>query len=126
MSILLLLAFINFSIVVFVRISVIQMPDRVSQSELTEQIIVETAIIMLSSNEQDLTYGNEVSWTYIETHLGGENDRKACLHVLKQEARALTCLGADCIRIGSQGSKELCSLLRNTMQALAIFLPCSY
>ena len=89
------------------------MPERVSQSELTERVIVETAIIMLSSSERDLTYGNEASWTYIETHLGGENDRKACLHVLKQEARALTCLGADCIRIGSQGSKELCSLLRN-------------
>ena len=63
------------------------MPNHMSQSELTERVIVETAIIMLSSNERDLTYGNEVSWTYIETHLGGENDRKACLHVLKQEAR---------------------------------------
>ena len=68
---------------------------------------------MLSSNEQDHSYGNEASWTYIETHLGCENNRKECLHVLKQEARALTCLGADCIRIGSQGSKDLCSLLRN-------------
>ena len=61
------------------------MPERVSQSELTERVIVETAIIMLSSSERDLTYGNEASWMYIETHLGGENDRKACLHVLKQE-----------------------------------------
>ena len=87
------------------------MPERVSQSELTERAIVETAIIMLSSNKRDLTYGNEASWTYIETHLGGENNRKACLYVLKQEARALTRLCADCIRIGSQGSKELCSLL---------------
>ena len=31
------------------------MPDRVSQQELTENIVVETTIIMLSSNEQDLT-----------------------------------------------------------------------
>ena len=35
------------------------MPESVSQSELTERVIVETAIIMLSSNKQDLTYGNE-------------------------------------------------------------------
>ena len=83
------------------------MPEHVSHSELTERVIVETAIIMLSSNEQDLAYGNEASWTYIETHLGGENGRKACLHVLKQEAWALNCLGAECIRIGSQGSKDL-------------------
>ena len=89
------------------------MPERVSQSELNERVIVETAIILLSSNEQDLTYGNEASWTYIETHLGGENNWKACLHILKQEARALTCLGANCIRIGSHGSKDLCSLLHN-------------
>ena len=53
------------------------MSDRVSHSKLTERVIVEIVIIMHSSNEQDLIYGNEASCTYIEPHLGGENNWKA-------------------------------------------------
>ena len=69
---------------------------------------------MLSSPETNIAYGNEQAWEYNNTHLMGENDKKACLHVLKGEARKLARLGTDGIRIGSEGSKELCSLLCNS------------
>ena len=73
---------------------------------LAEKLIIETAIIMLSSLETNIAYGNEQAWKYINAHLMGENDKKACLHVLKGEARKLACLGTNGIRIGSEGSKE--------------------
>ena len=78
-----------------------------------EKLIIETAIIMLSSPETNIAYGNERAWEYINTHLMGKNDKKACLHVLKGEARKLACLSTDSIRIKSGGSKELCSLICN-------------
>ena len=40
----------------------------------------------------------------IFTHLRGEVNKKACLHVLKGEAQKLARLGAKGIRIGSEGS----------------------
>ena len=61
---------------------------------------------MLSSPETNIAYGNERAWEYINTHLMGENDKKACLHVLKGEARKLARLGTNGIRIGSEGSKD--------------------
>ena len=78
-----------------------------------EKLIIETAIIMLSSPETNIAYGNERAWEYINTHLMGENDKKACLHVLKGEARKLARLGTNGIRIRSEGFKELFSLLCN-------------
>ena len=85
----------------------------VASRDWAEKLIIETAIIMLSSPEPNIAYGNERAWEYINTHLMGENDKKACLHVLKGEARKLARLGTNGIRIGSEGSKELCSLLCN-------------
>ena len=62
-----------------------------------------------------MAYGNKRAWEYINTNLMGENDKNACLHVLKGGARKLARLGTDGIRIGSEGSKELCSLLCNSI-----------
>ena len=68
---------------------------------------------MLSIEERDPAFGNEAAWDYIATELIGENDRKAVLHYLKGETRPLVRLGTESIRIGSNGAKELLSLLRN-------------
>ena len=68
---------------------------------------------MLRKPERDLTYGNEASWHFNETVLTGKNDRKACIHFLKSEAAPLARLGAKCIKVGSERSRELCLLLRN-------------
>ena len=89
------------------------MSSFVSQQDFNEMLIWETAIIMLRKPERDMAYGDEASWHFIETVLTGENDRKACIHFLKSEAAHLAKLGTDCIKIGSERSRELCSLLRN-------------
>ena len=68
---------------------------------------------MLSAPGTNIAYGNERAWEYINAHLMGEHDKKACLHVLKGESRKLARLGTNGIRIRSEGSNELCSLLRN-------------
>ena len=85
-----------------------------SQREVTDKLIKETAILMLSLEEKDPAFGNEAAWDYIATELIGENDRKAVLHYLKGETRPLVRLGTESIRIASNGSKELLSLLRNS------------
>ena len=89
------------------------MSNFVSQQDFNEMLIWETAIIMLRKPERDMAYGDEASWHFIETVLTGENDRKACIHFLKSEAAHLAKLGTECIKIGSERSRELCSLLRN-------------
>ena len=89
------------------------MSSFVSQQDFNEMLIWETAIIMLRKPERDMAYGDEASWHFIETVLTGENDRKACIHFLKSEAAHLAKLGTECIKIGSERSRELCSLLRN-------------
>ena len=78
-----------------------------SSHDWAEKLILKTAIIMLSSPETNIAYGNERAWEYINTHLMGENDKKECFHVLKGEERKLACLGTEGIRIGSEESKEL-------------------
>ena len=90
------------------------MSSFVSQQDFNEMLIWETAIIMLRKPERDMAYGDEASWHFIETVLTGENDRKACIHFLKSEAAHLAKLGTECIKIGSERSRELCLLLRNT------------
>ena len=92
------------------------MSSFVSQQDFNEMLIRETAIIMLRKPERDMAYGDEASWHFIETVLTGENDRKACIHFLKSEAAHLAKLGTECIKIGSERSRELCSLLRNSLQ----------
>ena len=64
----------------------------VASQDWAEKLIIETAIIMLSSPEPNIAYGNERAWEYINTHLMGENDKKACLHVLKGEPENLPVL----------------------------------
>ena len=42
--------------------------------DVCEDILRETALIMLESDEQDLNFGNKEAWDYISTFLCGEND----------------------------------------------------
>ena len=79
----------------------------VASQDWADKLIIETAIIMFSSPETNIAYGNEQAWEYMNTHLMGENDKKAWLPVLKGEARNFACLGTDGISIGSEGSKGL-------------------
>ena len=85
-----------------------------SQREVTDKLIKEMAILMLSLEERDPAFGNEAAWDFIATELIGENNRKAVLHYLKGEMRPLVRLGTDSIRIASIGAKELLSLLHNS------------
>ena len=71
------------------------------------------AILMLSLDERDPAFGNEAAWDFIATELIGEKNRKAFLHCLKGETRPLVRLGTESIQIGSNGAKELLSLLFN-------------
>ena len=80
-----------------------------------KKLIIETAINGLSSPETNIAYGNKWALEYINTHLVGGNDKKACLHAQNGEARTLARLGTNGINFGSEGSKELCSLLCNTL-----------
>ena len=89
------------------------MSSFVNQQDFNEMLIWETAIIMLRKPERDMAYGDEASWHFIETVLTGENDRKACIHFLKSEAAHLAKLGTECIKVGSERSRELCLLLCN-------------
>ena len=84
------------------------MSSFVNQQDFNEMLIWETAIIMLRKPERDMPYGDEASWHFIETVLTGENDRKACIHFLKSEAAHLAKLGTECIKVGSERSRELC------------------
>ena len=68
---------------------------------------------MLSWDKRNPAFGNEAAWDFIATELIGENNRKVVLHYLKGETRPLVRLGTESIRIGSNGDKELLSLLRN-------------
>ena len=70
-----------------------------SSCDWAEKLIIETAIIMLSSTEPNIAHGNEQAWEYIKTHLMGENEKKLCLLVSKGDARKLSCLCAKGIRI---------------------------
>ena len=91
-----------------------------SQREVTDKLIKEMAILMLSLEERDPAFGNEAAWDFIATELIGENDRKAVLHYLKGETRPLVRLGTESIRIASNGAKELLSLLHNTSRNIKI------
>ena len=84
-----------------------------SQREVTIKLTKEMAILMLSLEERDPAFGNKAAWDFIATELLGENDRKAIFHYLKGETRPLVCLGTEIIWIGSNGAKELLTLLRN-------------
>ena len=68
---------------------------------------------MLSLEERDPAFGNKAAWDFIATEFIGKIDCKAIFHYLKGETSHLVCLGTECIRIGSNGAKELLSLLCN-------------
>ena len=68
---------------------------------------------MLSLEERDPAFGNKAALDFIAIELIGDNDHKAVLHYLKGETRPLVCLGTESIRIGSNGAKELLTLLHN-------------
>ena len=59
------------------------------QREVTDKLIKEMAILMLSLDKRDPAFGNEAAWDFIATELIGENNRKAVLHYLKGETRPL-------------------------------------
>ena len=84
-----------------------------SQREVTNKLIKEMAILIMSLEERDPAFGNKAAWDFIATELIGENDCKALLHFLKVEKRPQVRLGTESIRIGFDGAKELLSLLRN-------------
>ena len=42
--------------------------------DVCEDILRETALIMLESDEQDENFGNKEAWDYISTFLCGENN----------------------------------------------------
>ena len=46
--------------------------------DVCEDILRETALIMLESDEPDENFGNKEAWDYISTFLCGENDRQSC------------------------------------------------
>ena len=90
-----------------------KMSSVVKDRDVCENILRETALIMLEAEERDKNLGNREAWEYISTYLCGENDRKSCCHFLRGETQALAKLGTFQIRVGKQGSKELFSLLCN-------------
>ena len=51
-----------------------------NQREITEKLIKEMVILMLSLEERDPAFGNKAAWDFIATELLGENDLKAVLH----------------------------------------------
>ena len=53
-----------------------------SQKEVTDKLIKEMAILMLSLEERDPAFGNMAAWDFFATELKGENDRKAIFHYL--------------------------------------------
>ena len=63
-----------------------------NQREDTNKLIKEMAILMLSLEERDPSFGNKAAWDFIATELIGENKRKDVLHYLKGETRPLVCL----------------------------------
>ena len=85
-----------------------------NQREVTEKLVKAMAILVLSSEEKDPTFGNKAAWDFIATELIGENDCNAFLHYLKGETRPIVCLGTESIWIGSNGAKELLLLLCNS------------
>ena len=55
-----------------------------SQREVTNKLIKEMAILMLSLDERDPGFGNIAAWDFIATELIGDNNRKAVLIILKE------------------------------------------
>ena len=82
--------------------------------DVCKDILRETALIMLESEERDENFGNKEAWDYISTYLCGEDDRKSCCFFLRGETGPMARLGSFQIRVGQQGSRELLSLLCNT------------
>ena len=89
-----------------------------SQREVTNKLIKEVAILMLSLDERDPAFGNKAAWNFIATELIKEYNHKAVLYYLKGKTRPLVCLGTESIRIGSNGAKKLLSLLRNNKDSI--------
>lgn len=52
-----------------------------NQREVTEKLIKEMDILMLSLELRDHTYGNMAAWNFIKTEPIGDNDCKAVLHL---------------------------------------------
>ena len=80
--------------------------------DVCKDILRETALIMLESEERDENFGNKEAWK-IGTYLCGEDDRKSCCFFLRGETGPLARLRSFQIRVSQQGSRELLSLLRN-------------
>ena len=85
----------------------------INNKHICKNILCETAIIMLESEEIDKNFGNKEAWDYISTYLCGEDDRKSCCCFLWGESGLLARLGLFQIRVGQQGSRELLFLLWN-------------
>ena len=62
---------------------------------------------MHKKSEHDFFYEDETSWHFYKHVLNGENDCKACIHFIKSEAALLARLGTECIKVESEGSREL-------------------
>ena len=81
--------------------------------DICKNILRETALIMLESDERYKNFGNKEAWDYNGTYLCGEDDQKSFCFFLRGETGPLARLGSFQIRVGQQGSKELLSLLCN-------------
>ena len=53
-----------------------------SRRKVTDKLITEMAILMLSLKERDPNFGKKAALDFIATKLIGENDCKAVLHYL--------------------------------------------
>lgn len=71
-----------------------------------------TAIIMLRKPDRDMAFGDEASWHFIETVLTVKMTAKL-VYTLSKVKMPLARLNAECIKVGSERSRELCLLLRN-------------
>ena len=59
------------------------MTNFVNQHDFNELLIWKTTIIMPRKTEQNMAYGDEASWHFIETVFTGENKWKACILISK-------------------------------------------
>ena len=53
--------------------------------DVCKDILCETALIMLESEERDENFGNKEAWDYINTYLYGEDDQRSCCFFLRGE-----------------------------------------
>ena len=74
---------------------------------------LETALVILQTEQKDNSFRCRKEWDYIGTYLFGENNCEYCCYILKGETQLLASLKAFQTRFGKQDSRELLSLLCN-------------